>query len=438
MYRLLTILALVAPATPVAGQTADAPKKPQPEKKPIPAISLLPDGSRLKGVMLPRYDENHVLEGILSADTITLVNPGEAAGEAVLVELFNPDRTSRGRAEFAKATFFQDDGLLKSDQPVSIRTDRMSATGSGIHYAMDSGKGFMLGPATTTILQKTTETTMTFPDTPLRATVALGVSLFSQALLAAPQPPVSPAEKAAIQKDGETRAPAAAAAAQAAKTSLATDLADGEKASQTAAGFIAAAGIANPADAPVPPPDKPLDLANGPADTVIHCEGGFYFDPEEGVLVYLKNVTVKDPRFNLSGANELKIFFSKKEPAPPAEKPDKKPNDTPPRDRDEKPSPFGGATANFQDVEKIVATGAVRIERKGAPGEDELQASGAIFIYNVKADEITLSGGYPWFIHGKNRARATQPNLTLRMSPKSGSVVTEGIWDMSGNLEKKN
>lgn len=439
MFRFLTILALASPSIPLAGQTDAAATEVKVGKKGIPAISLLPDGSQLKGVMLPRYDENHRLEMVLTAEAMTLVSVGEVSGRTIAVELYNPDQSSRGRADLAHATFFQDSGLLKSEEAVSIRTDRLIATGGGIYYLMESGRGFMRGPATTTLLQKKIPaTTMTFPDSPLRATVALGVSLFSQALLAAPPPPVTEAERATIQADAVTRAPAAAAAAEISKAGLAADLAEGEKASAAAKGFILGAGISNPGNDPIPPPDKPLDLEAAPTDTVVHCEGGFYFDPEEGVLVYLKNVTVKDPRFSLSGANELKIFFSKKEVAPPAVDPNKKPNDTPPSDgRSKEPSGFGGVGANFGDVEKLVATGAVLIDRKGGPGEDDFQASGAIFIYNVKSDQITLSGGYPWFVHGKNRARATQPNLILKVSPKTFAFSTEGIWDMSGNLEKK-
>ena len=41
-----------------------------------------------------------------------------------------------------------------------------------------------------------------------------------------------------------------------------------------------------------------------------------YFDSDEGVFVYLKNVRVTDPRFTMSGANELKVFLGKKPEKP--------------------------------------------------------------------------------------------------------------------------
>jgi lipopolysaccharide export system protein LptA len=148
-----------------------------------------------------------------------------------------------------------------------------------------------------------------------------------------------------------------------------------------------------------------------------------YFDADEGVLVYLKNVTVKDPRFELSGANELKIFLGKKTET----KEDSKPKSDSPANK-----------KRYGSVERIVATGAILIDQKAAePGKEPIKASGALFTYNVKTEQIILSGGYPWITQGKTYMRAKEPNLVLRIFPKTGSFVTEGNWDMGGNLEQK-
>ena len=72
------------------------------------------------------------------------------------------------------------------------------------------------------------------------------------------------------------------------------------------------------------------------------------------------------------------------------------------------------------DVEKLIATGAVRVKvsqklGKDGKAKDPIEASGAIFSYNVKNDEAIISGGYPWFVHGKQRMRAMEPNLSMRL-----------------------
>ncbi len=161
---------------------------------------------------------------------------------------------------------------------------------------------------------------------------------------------------------------------------------------------------------------KPLDIKPGPGDTVIDCDGGMFFDANEGVLVYLKNVRVTDPRFTLSGASELKIFF------------DKKPDE--PKAKEEKGV---GPTANFGDVKKLIATGAVRILQKSVGGKEPVEASGGLLTYNIKNGEIIISERFPWVKQGKIYAIAKEPNLTLRLL-NDGSFSTEGNWQMGGNL----
>lgn len=265
-----------------------------------------------------------------------------------------------------------------------------------------------------------------------RAAAVLGMALPPHSLLALPPPPITAEEIKAIEADAASKAPAAAAANAAAGTTLKTDLADAEAASKAAAAFLAQADQAPVAADAEPAAAQPLDVKPGPGDTVINCEGGMYFDPDEGVLVYLKNVTVKDPRFDLSGANELKIFFGKK----PAKGENAKPENVKP---DKAKEGFGAKMgANFGDVERIVANGAIVLDQKPKDNNKEpIRASGAIFSYNLKADQIIISGGFPWVLQGKTFMRAKEPNLVLRISPKASSFVTEGRWEMGGNLAPK-
>lgn len=424
MRRLLTALALVAPAS--AADATDAPKGWQ------KIFALLPPGSELKGVMLPRYDENHKRVGVLKSEVVTLIDSTRVAGRNVSIEFFNPDQSPKGRIDLVNATIYQETQLITTRDPVVIQSDRINATGGGLYYSFDQNKGYLLGPATTTILPAPIETTMNTPAFPLRATAMLGVSLLTQPLLAVPPPAVSPAEIAAIQADATTKAPAAAAAAAAANASLRTDLADAGIASQAAATFLVQADLPPVTAAAAAPAAAPLDIKPDAAATVINCEGGMYFDPDEGVLVYLKNVTVKDPRFDLSGANELKIFFGKK----PAKEPKGQPGTAKP---DKSKGGFGGNIgANFGDVERIVANGAVLLDQKPTEADKApIKASGAIFSYNLKDDQIIISGGYPWVLQGTTFLRAKEPNLILRISPGAGSFITEGHWEMGGKIDQK-
>jgi lipopolysaccharide export system protein LptA len=276
---------------------------------------------------------------------------------------------------------------------------------------------------------------MNSSTSPLRATAFLGISLLTQSLLAAPPQPLTAGEIAAIQDAAASKAAAATAANAAAHASLDRDLAAAATASKAAAAFLVQTDLPPAAASAEPAAARPLDITPAATATVINCEGGMYFDADEGVLVYLKNVTVKDPRFDLSGANELKIFFEKK-PAKVAKKDETNAPENPKSDKGK--AGFGGAVGgNFGDVERIVATGVVKLEQKAAAGKEPIKASAAIFTYNLKADQIILSGGYPWFTQGTTYMRAKEPNLILRLSPKTGSFITEGNWEMGGNLEQK-
>lgn len=265
---------------------------------------------------------------------------------------------------------------------------------------------------------------------------APAIALFAIVMLAAPlllaqSPPTTTNEPAAepeiVKSDAVSSADTAATETAETRKKLESALDASDAANKAAKAFLAQSTIPIPSGQMQIAPEKPLDVTPGPDDTVIHCDGGVYFNADAGVLVYLKNVTVNDPKFNLSGANELKVFFEKKSSAAP------KVAKTP-----ESPGGFGAVGKSFTGVDRIVATGAVKIlQKQPEKGKAPVEASGAIFTYFVKTEEIIITGGYPWVKQGDSFLRAREPNLNLRIH-KSGSFATEGNWDMGGKLNQKN
>lgn len=405
-------------------------------------MSLLPDGSVLHGVLLPRYDKNRNLVGDLKAEIMTLINAKEIQGEDVLIKFYNPDRTLRGKVQLEKAIFNQSTSQLRADQPVEITTDNLVAKGSGLIYAFQNGQGFLIGPSTTWLSYPEPPSTSMRPTTNQSAAL-LALCLAPSLTIAAPPANVSDAELAEIKTAAATAKPKLDDQTAAIDTTLTADLTAAQKASDSAHGFVKSADLKNISPEPAAE-GAPLEVAPGPNDTVIKCEGGMYFDAEAGVLVYLKNVTVSDPRFTLTGADELKVFFDKKEPkktTPSDKKKDveqKEPTPAAPdKTEDEKKQPTKkpdaiGPTANFGDVQKLIATGTVRLKQKGVGGKDAVEASGGLLTYDVPKGEIIISQRYPWVKQGNFYARAKQPNLTLRLL-NDGSFSTQGEWEMGGN-----
>ncbi len=398
-------------------------------------IALLPEGSVLKGVLLPRYDENSSLVGDLKAETLTLIDAENIRGKNVTIRFFQPDRTLRGKIELTEARFNQVTSNLYADEPVEMRSDRLYARGSGLAYGFEGGEGFLRGPAVTWIkAPPTTSMNLKTLTTPAMASV-LATSLAIAPVRAEKPADVSPEELAKIEADAASRKQDLRTASSSAADTLASQEAEGDKASTAARAFIQNSGIRQIADntPDIPPSTEPLAIEPGPGDTVIRCDDGMFFDSEQGVLVYLGNVRVTDPRFTLEGVNELKIFFDQPKPAEKAEKKDTEKPEGEVAGKAEEKEKKSDITANFGDVQRLIATGAVRILQKGVDGKAPVEASGRILTYDIPKGEIIIRGGFPWVKQGNRFLRAKEADLTLRLL-NDNSFTTRGNWEMGGPL----
>lgn len=361
------------------------------------AVSMLPDGSELQGVIIPRYNDQHKLTGVMKAQTLRLVDREQASATDVAIEFHDDAERPRGRIHLHHILYRQATGMIRADEAVQLRSAQLQADGAGLHYDVHGGEGFLIGPARTWMTSPH-ETAMKPTIRPLRTAALLGAS-------------------AATLVAGETKSASetAAEASRATREELAQALADSQAAHDAAAEFLQKAEAVDPAqvDAAVPEA-KPLDLQPGPKDLVIQCDGGMYFNPEEGVFVYLKNVTVKDPRFSLHGANELKIFLGKKPEAASDAK----------------------DAMDFGEIDRVTASGTLVFEQQPAAGGEPIRASGSFFSYHVPSDQVVLSGGFPWVVQGGIALRAREASLSLRIQPKARTFQTEGRWDTIVPLEQ--
>lgn len=120
----------------------------------LPAVSLLPAGSILKKVLIPRYDKAKKLTAVLRSEEMTVVDNQTVEGKSVRIEFFHPDRSQRGRIELEMARFDQKKGILQSSKPVDIVSSDFTAHGSGLTYAQKQSQGFISGPVQTRFFAK--------------------------------------------------------------------------------------------------------------------------------------------------------------------------------------------------------------------------------------------------------------------------------------------
>lgn len=483
------MICAVAGIALVTGQSLDFPsddEDPDEEKSGgLLNADLMPDGGILKNVLIPQYDDNLALTATLRAEemkiavakeTEKLDQPGETENpvkpgtdqttaaatatakappkktvqiqhiDATKVQLvfFNPDRTPRGNIDMATARYDAKKQLLTSEDPVSLVSDDLTASGSGLVYDIKKTRGFLSGPvvATTKIDQSTSMNTH-----PVRQAIAAGTLMMAAAAPlpaqeAAPSAPtlaeriaearLSAEELASITKDSESGRPLAKAAADQGNAAMEEATRRSEDASSILAEFLSAAALttllAEPA-APSPATtsnDVPRpNIPEGPPKTRITADDGAFFDSTNGLLIFLKNVVVRDPRFSLTGADEVKVFFDSPEETaaarakvmaemqakadakaraegrdPEAERREAEKN----ADDDKEPAEdeeSGFADAKFGEPNKIIATGTVVVEgitgKKGEPPV-KTSASARTVVYDLKKEEFILRGGSPWFM----------------------------------------
>ena len=139
-------------------------------------------------------------------------------------------------------------------------------------------------------------------------------------------------------------------------------------------------------------PEEGFLQANSPKDLyTVDCDGDLYFDMEEGVLVFMKNVRVRNPGLSLDCADHLKVYaeFVPKKPG------DKKPSDIKKEkgkegDQTQVALPNGG-NFDYNSIKTVAASGNVKASYTNKQGETS-NAQAEKITYNAKTGEIILTG----------------------------------------------
>ncbi len=187
---------------------------------------------------------------------------------------------------------------------------------------------------------------------------------------------------------------------------------------------------ATPADSHPATPAQ-AEPAKAPADDAdiyqIDCADGVFFDMEQGLLVYMKNVSLSHPRISLQCEGPLKIYLDQKEKKAPTAKKEAKDND---------PVMPNGGNFDFDSLKKASASGKVVIKYKDANGAVSTAKADKV-TYDAKTGEIILAGDYPTIQSDGHSVRCPSQNGFIRIYGNGNIYISEGAHTTIRDVDKQ-
>jgi len=436
----------------------------------FPALDILPEGSILQHVRLPRYDKNYHPISLLTADVLTVLDTHRIDGKNVSIEVYNQRGDVQMHSDMHHAVYNQKDSTLHATEAITIKGDSFQAAGTGLIFRWHTNRGFLLGPATSQFIINPPDTSSAMqlsPASPLSirslslagALISLTSSL-TTTLVAEPPRRLTPAELSELDKLTQSSQSAIKQKQRETATTLSEEKQMIDSTNATMRPFLQDIGQGNlivknetstsstsAKPKPTPPKTstaKPTTPPEPPQLLNIECDGGIYFDSDEGVLAYLKNIRLKDPRFKLTCSEELKVILEKKPEEPATAKKPANSKDQPSTpveiDTTKKTPPAkvedNSMTSSFGDLKRIIAIGNVRVVSTDEKGNTFI-ATAETASYDAKTEEMILRGGLPRIQYGPNQfLQSKAPGQYIRML-KNGKLVTTGKWAMQIDTSKK-
>ncbi len=115
----------------------------------FPGLQLLPPGSVVKGISLPRY-ENHRVTALMRATEMTVRTRSELQLAELAAELYSPSGETT-RITTTKADYNFSTEMAESKMQTQVTDPRFTARGSGVTFCTSRNHGLLRGPVRTTI-----------------------------------------------------------------------------------------------------------------------------------------------------------------------------------------------------------------------------------------------------------------------------------------------
>lgn len=433
-HSALTAPALIfALAAPVLAKADPSVEDEVPSKSAFPTLDILPEGSILQRVRLPRYDKDFNPTSLLTADKLTVINRYRVDGEEVSIELYDKNGESQVHTLMHHAVYNQKDATLKAEERITLHGKSYRAEGKGLIFHLENNRGFLFGPASTqfNLTETQPSSVMRLPSThsafPLAGVL---MTLTTTSLIAAPPSKVTAEQLAELDQITKPSKAFIENSKNETSKSLQEEQKDVSSANADMVPFLKKIGqdtLLIQSDKPAPKSQnmetaKPDPKApKEPQLLRVECDGGVYFDTDTGILAYLKNIRLTEPRFKLTCSDELKIFLGKKsdQKVQPGTKP------TQPDKKEKKNEQKDALADSFGDLKRIIAIGQVKVVRKDDKGQTYI-ATAETASYDAQSGEMILRGKTPRIQVGPRQfIQSESPGKYIKIE-KTGKFIIEG------------
>lgn len=376
-----------------------------PETDVLPALKILPEGSILNNVRVPRFNKDLSPASLLIAKKLKVITKSKIAGEDVEITLFNDEGSKQAHTLLSSVTYNQSTGIIHAPSNLTIDGENFAATSQGLALNWEKRQGFLLGKNHIIFyLNQAKPMTSSSPknNTPkLKKKIAVVATLAATIptlLTAAELKEIDALAKPMAQKGEQLRQ---VAKVELDKSNSASSEADAQISTFKTQVGTKAMTIQNEAK-PTPPKGKQPGVK-----IQLTSDGGTFFDAEQGLAVSSKNIVITHPQYKLTCSDELKIFLKKAAA--------KKAKDQP---------GIVDPMSNLGDIDRAIATGNVVITGKDKNGK-LVTAKAETANYNHATGVFILKGGYPSVKHGNSTAKILDKNGYIIMTPNM-SIRLEG------------
>ncbi|MBT9449474.1 LptA/OstA family protein [Akkermansia glycaniphila] len=162
--------------------------------------------------------------------------------------------------------------------------------------------------------------------------------------------------------------------------------------------------------------DDPYGITLGEM-TVITSDDA-YINNKQGIIVFLDNISLRDPRLNIDCTDQMQIHFEKEEEPEASDD-----NKQTPAAKPAKTSNVDNVESKFEAMKFLIAEGNVVVHGKDRQGRP-YRAYGDKIIIDGKTGEGILTGTTAIVIREQDALRAEGPNTCIHLHP-DGSVFVE-------------